>query len=46
LIKYSSTDRSIKEHFNKVKGIMTEQAKQWWIGLGKELEIDIETLDE
>jgi len=25
---------------------MTEQAKQWWIGLGKELEIDIETLDE
>jgi len=25
---------------------MTEQTKQWWIGLGKELEIDIETLDE
>jgi len=25
---------------------MTEQTKQWWIGLGKELEVDIETLDE
>ena len=25
---------------------MVEQTKQWWEGLGKELEIDIETLDE
>jgi len=25
---------------------MTGQTKQWWIGLGKELETDIETLDE
>jgi len=25
---------------------MTEQSKQWWKGLGKELEIDIETFDE
>jgi len=25
---------------------MTEQIKQWWIGLGKELETDIETFDE
>jgi len=25
---------------------MAEQTKQWWIGLGKELEIDIETFDE
>jgi len=24
---------------------MTEQIKQWWIGLGKELEEDIETLE-
>jgi len=24
---------------------MTEQVKQWWIGLGKELEVDIETLE-
>ncbi|MGB1769534.1 MAG: hypothetical protein ACPHEV_01575 [Nitrosopumilus sp.] len=46
MINNLSTDRSIKEHFNKVKGNMAEQTKQWWIGLGKELEIDIETLDE
>jgi len=25
---------------------MTEQSKQWWEGLGKELEIDIETFVE
>jgi len=25
---------------------MTEQTKQWWIGLGKELETDIETIVE
>jgi len=25
---------------------MTEQTTQWWEGLGKELEIDIETFDE
>jgi len=25
---------------------MTEQTKQWWIGLGKELEKDIETVVE
>jgi len=25
---------------------MAEQSKQWWEGLGKELEIDIETFDE
>jgi len=24
---------------------MTEQTKQWWIGLGKELEEDIENLE-
>jgi len=24
---------------------MTEQVKQWWIGLGKELEEDIENLE-
>lgn len=28
------------------EGNMAEQTKQWWEGLGKELEIDIETLDE
>lgn len=25
---------------------MTGQTKQWWKGLGKELETDIETFDE
>jgi len=25
---------------------MVEQTKQWWVGLGKELEVDIETIDE
>ena len=25
---------------------MTEEAKQWWEGLGKELEVDIESFDE
>jgi len=25
---------------------MTEQTKQWWEGLGKELEMDIESFDE
>lgn len=28
------------------KGKMAEQTKQWWKGLGVELEIDIETFDE
>jgi len=27
----------------KYEGSMTEQTKQWWEGLGKELETDIET---
>jgi len=25
---------------------MTEQSDEWWKGLGEELEIDIETLDD
>ncbi len=29
-----------------MKGIMTGQSKQWWEGLGKKLEVDIETFDE
>ncbi|WP_428325753.1 hypothetical protein [Nitrosopumilus sp.] len=32
--------------YGSYEGNMTEQTKQWWEGLGKELEIDIETLDE
>ena len=30
------------EFYVKYEGSMTEQIKQWWIGLGEELEIDIE----
>lgn len=40
-----STDRSIKEDLNEFLGSMTEQVKEWWKGLGKELETDIETID-
>jgi hypothetical protein len=29
-----------------LQGEMTDQTKQWWEGLGKELETDIETFDE
>jgi len=29
-----------------VREYMEEQTKQWWKGLGKELETDIETFDE
>ena len=36
-----------KGAFNvKYEGSMTEQTKQWWEGLGKELEVDIETFEE
>ncbi|AJW70134.1 hypothetical protein [Nitrosopumilus adriaticus] len=28
------------------EGSMADQTKEWWEGLGKELEIDIETFDE
>ncbi len=34
------------ELYVKYEGSMTEQTKQWWKGLGKELEIDIETFNE
>ena len=29
-----------------MEGSMSDQDKQWWEGLGKELEIDIEAFDE
>ena len=29
-----------------LKGSMTEQTNEWWIGLGEELETDIETLSD
>jgi len=41
-----STDRSIKEDLNEFLGSMADQAKEWWKGLGKELQIDIESVDQ
>gem|GEM_PF-1631569 len=40
------TDRSIKEHNVVFSGRMTEQSGKWWQGLAKELEVDIESLDD
>jgi hypothetical protein len=42
-----SIDRSIRKHFGIHSGRdMTEQIGKWWEGLAKELEVDIESLDE
>ncbi len=47
VIKHGSSDRSIKDKFSvKCEGNMAEKTKQWWKGLGKELEIDIEAFIE
>jgi hypothetical protein len=40
-------DRQIyKGAFDGIFGEMTEQTSKWWEGLAKELEVDIETLQE
>ncbi len=41
-----STDRSIKDNFGDNTGRMTEEGMRWWVGLGKDLETDIESLCE
>ena len=47
VIKHRWIDRSIKENSTQcMKGSMTGQTKQWWEGLGDELETDIETFDQ
>ena len=46
MIKIQSTDRSIKEHSRKYLGSMTDEVKEWWKGLGEELQIDIEAVNE
>lgn len=46
MINYQSTDRSIKDYSRLTMGSMTEEVKEWWKGLGKELEIDIESFDD
>ena len=35
-----------KGEFEANYGKMANEVKQWWEGLGKELEIDIETFDD
>ncbi len=45
--KYKTTDRSIKVRIGlSVRGVGVTEALVWWKGLAKELELDIETLDE
>ena len=46
MIKVKSTDRSIKDYSRGISGRMTSEVAEWWKGLGKELETDIETLEE
>ena len=47
LIKKEATDRSIKDEYSVIsRGSMTIEAIKWWKGLGKELQEDIEALDE
>ncbi len=45
-IDKKSTDRSIKDDFGDILGRMTEKGTQWWVGLGKDLETDIESIDD
>ena len=47
MLKYKMTDRSIKVYFGLcVRGVGMTEVSAWWKGLAKELELDIETLDE
>lgn len=46
LIKIWSTDRSIKEILTVLARAHMDATRDWWKGLGKELEVDIETLTE
>ena len=40
------TDRSIKDNTTIKQGeYMSDKIKEWWKDLGKELEVDIETLE-
>ena len=46
MINDDSTDRSIKDDYRGIPGSMTSEVTKWWKGLGKELEVDIESVDE
>lgn len=45
---YTITNRHIyKGRYHRIVGeYLSEQTKQWWEGLGKELEVDIETFTD
>ena len=43
----SSIGISIKDEHTQYKGkYLNEETKYWWKGLGEELEVDIEALDQ
>lgn len=47
LIKNKTIGRSIKDEYSvNNEGNMTSEVTKWWEGLGRELEEDIESLDE
>ena len=47
LIKNKTIGRSIKDDYSvNSEGNMTGEVVKWWKGLGRELEVDIESLDE
>jgi len=47
LIKNKTIGRSIKDDYSvSSEGNMTGEVVKWWKGLGRELEEDIESLDE
>jgi len=47
LIKNKTIGRSIKDEYSvNSEGRMTDGVSKWWIGLGRELEDDIESLEE
>jgi len=43
----NTTDRSIKDDYSgNREGSMTSEVIKWWKGLGKELQVDIESLQD
>jgi hypothetical protein len=47
LIKNKTIGRSIKDEYSvNSEGNMANEVTKWWKGLGRELEEDIESIDE
>ena len=43
----NTTDRSIKDDYSgNREGSMTSEVIKWWKGLGKELQVDIESFQD